>query len=729
MSMVAEDDLLTEEITKLKRFLRAHTSRFVLAIVQSPSGRIREKVVRAVRNIALNHNRSFLHYELAKLTDEQVWRRFQEPHTNGTVFLLTGLYSGQSDSVERVVSMLNRQREQISEFLRGPTLLVVTEDELRRFFVDAPDFADWRAADFSFYPPQLFDFNGYREFLRSKCSTLQLSAISTGSYNGSVGLWSMFVPQLARKSLPMPDFSTERLRNEELKQLGDRFSRCPIRPVLELIEHNRRLVILGDPGSGKTSIVKFCVMTWVNQKSDPLLTEPLPFWVDFREFGRAGQGLEEYLDSSVGEFGLRALQPSRLLDGRATVVYFDDLDEIFDTADKARTVEAIVEFATRYPAARIVVTSRIIGYDSRRFAEVGFAHATLEDFNDSQILEFLRKWHSVAEEDDRERKILHSRLESALSTSRSVRKLARNPLLLTMMALVSRNNDLPRDRVELYREASRVLLHDWDASRGLHLGGFGRQEKEALLREIAGAMQMQEDGMARNLIGREALLKLTKRFLEELGIRAIRERAQALVRQLTERNFILCYSGADSFSFVHRTFLEYYCAAWFVQRVQKSLSLEWLRDDVFESHWRDEAWHEVLRLIVGMIHPKQAEQMILVLMFQEDQHAKAANLFLAALCLGEIRNRQAVLATSTALYQTFIDRAIHYEPPYPLQTLGDIEDVSEVRRRAVAVFAEVWRVESRPWLHHAAQFDKSAAVRISALCELAHDRKDDPELQ
>ncbi len=172
-----------------------------------------------------------------------------------------------------------------------------------------------------------------------------------------------------------------------------------------------------------------------------------------------------------------------------------------------------------------------------------------------------------------------------------------------MMAILNRNQDLPRDRVELYQQASRVLLHEWEAQKYLPADVFGRQEKEELLRELAGAMQEAEGGLGGNLIERGQLVELDGTYLKDrLGAADFRQKANLLVDQLVERNFILCFAGAERFSFVHRTFLEYFCAASFVERFQKqqTLTLEELKHGVFGLHWRGETWHEVLRLIAGM---------------------------------------------------------------------------------------------------------------------------------
>jgi hypothetical protein len=109
--------------------------------------------------------------------------------------------------------------------------------------------------------------------------------------------------------------------------------------------------------------------------------------------------------------------------------------------------------------------------------------------------------------------------------------------------------------------------------------------------------------------------------------------------------------------------LEYFCAVEIVNRFEKqrTLSFEQLRDEVFGQHWQDETWHEVLRLICGMIDAKFAGELIEFLMSRElelkqvqsgtsfstfGRHViceeRIKNLLIAADCLNEVSNRQAI---------------------------------------------------------------------------------------
>ncbi len=91
----------------------------------------------------------------------------------------------------------------------------------------------------------------------------------------------------------------------------------------------------------------------------------------------------------------------------------------------------------------------------------------LQDLDDDQINDFLDRWHNVTFENEQDKQLKRNRLSMAIEGSKAIRELAGNPLLLTMMAILNRNQELPRDRVHLYQQASRVLLHEWDMDRAL----------------------------------------------------------------------------------------------------------------------------------------------------------------------------------------------------------------------------------------------------------------------
>ena len=531
-------------------------------------------------------------------------------------------------------------------------------------------------------PPD-FNLETYREALVERYGNLDFASLdTTGAYYSDVRLWSVFVPQSVRECheydpqlLEVPKEHLQRLVEKgelaaeqlaESEKLHDERRRAyvnqPPRPVLEVVGHASSLpsesrqagslphglVILGDPGSGKSSLLQFLALRWARIDDANLrYTQPLPLLIELRDYNRwecpNGKGFPKYLHEASTWHRLNQQTLKHLLQQPDRVVLLlDGLDEVFDPAERERVVNDIHRFSNDYKHVRIVVTSRTVGYQPARLRNADFRHFMLQDLDKDQIGSFLDKWHDVTFDKPQEAETKRQRLDHAIKTSKSIAQLAGNPLLLTMMAILNRNQKLPDDRVDLYQQCSRLLLHQWDVERTL--GEFpglsaeiGLREKTDILRIVAYAMQTGQgrpalretnaaqdqpdrasgrlsqeprasarrliDATGSNYIDRQTLESLIEDYLHtELRFEQARAVARALVEQLRTRNFILCYLGADSYAFVHRTFLEYFCAADIVHQfnVAKTLSEQDLIA-LFDAHCRDDDWREVLRLICGQI--------------------------------------------------------------------------------------------------------------------------------
>ena len=124
----------------------------------------------------------------------------------------------------------------------------------------------------------------------------------------------------------------------------------------------------------------------------------------------------------------------------------------------------------------------------------------------------------------------------------------------------------------------------------------------------------------------------------------------------------------DRYSFVHRSFLEYFCAWEIVWQFKETQQLDFAElRELFMRHWPDPSWHEILRLICGLLEAQFVGQLIEVLQVQEGESVQFAHLFLAARCLGEVRNRAKLDQNLTLLTQ--IQALVHYqrEPLYQFQ--------------------------------------------------------------
>lgn len=447
-----------------------------------------------------------------------------------------------------------------------------------------------------------------------------------------------------------------------------------MRAALDVLSESRyqRVIILGDPGSGKSTLARYVLLSLIDTAGDEKLRKAfeghLPLLIELRVYAglcadkKCKTFLEflEYLGETEGWHLTKNALHQHLKNAGRAVVIFDGLDEIFDPEERERITRQIVGFASDYPKARIIATSRIIGYRRKVLADSDFAHFTLQDLDESQVAAFVSRWYDLALSDrpeeakERRERILRSFKESA-----SIRQLAGNPMLLTIMAIISKHQELPRERWKLYDHAASVLIEHWDVNRHLkdqsvQADFIGQDEKKEMLRRLAFKMQSGAGGLAGNYIHQTELQAEFESYLKERYQQSA-DRAvvisRAIIAQFRERNFILSLYGATLYGFVHRAFLEFFCASAFVKKFEKSqdMSLEQLKREAYGAHWQDRSWHEVLRLICGMIDEKFAGEIIDCLINVTDRpnlekysEKPLRHIVLAVQCLSELKNMTSV---------------------------------------------------------------------------------------
>ncbi|YAF96841.1 MAG: HEAT repeat domain-containing protein [Nodularia sp. CChRGM 3473] len=615
--------------------------------------------------------------------------------------------------------------------------------------------------------PKDFDLPKYLETIRERYSNLKLDSLETRTREHPVNLWQIFIPQNVRQVYQvLPELPKEYLRRlqesnqldaefklENIKESVEGYKRNyleqPIRSVLDVIRDKQRrnyLVILGEPGSGKSTLLQYLALDWVEEtlKQDdynlpiPLLIE-LRNYVRDRDTGDCRDFLEYYHKGPNCCFHLNQHKLHDKLKAGNALVMFDGLDEIFESTKREEVITCIHRFTNEYPDVQVIVTSRIIGYKQQQLRDAGFHHFMLQDLEPEQIQDFIERWHDKTfnKGEETDKNIKRERLQRVINESKAIGELARNPLLLTMMAILNLKRELPRDRSELYKDASEVLLHNWDEGRNLkpdeRLDTIDYKDKQAMLRQVAYQMQTSENGLAGNIIYADNLEAIFTEYLQSIPVSDVRDKARRLMKQLVDRNFILCFLGADYYAFVHRTFLEFFCASEFVKRFEKrgttnGISIEALKGDVFGKHWQDETWHEVLLLITGMIEAEFVGEIIDYLMAQEGENAKFINLFLAAKCLAEVRNRSVIADTANKLLNK-LKELTKYDLWYYYNSYDETKLVQEIRTQAVTAIVTTWDddPQTKTFLQQCASDDEDNNVRGAAIQALASNYQDDPQ--
>ena len=554
------------------------------------------------------------------------------------------------------------------------------------------------------FPTIEFSLKHYYDALLRRYRTLDLDALTPPQREEylQLQLRSVFVEQSVRENPPpieLPKEILEKLQSDgelkiddlpeglsldEIRASGDQYYKNPSQPVIDVLTSSKapHAVVLGDPGAGKSTLTRYVILSLVDSEGDhrlrrnfmnflPVLIE-LRTYNALREEGKCDTFLEflEFLGKTEGWNVTQAVLHEQLI-AKGAIVIFDGLDEVFDPGDRARISHAIVGFAHTYPNAGIVVTSRIVGYQRKILTDAGFAHYTLQDLNREQVESFVKRWYDLAladRRDDAKRRI--ERILHSFDESPSVRQLAGNPMLLTIMAIIGKHQELPRERWKLYDHAASVLIEHWDVKRHMESINvdapfIGEDDKKELLRRLAYRMQAGGAGLKGNYIYREQLQKEFQDYLVErftLSPDRATTISRLMIDQFRHRNFILSLYGASVYGFVHRAFLEYFCATAFTYKFEKEheITIDDLTENVFGAHWSDESWHEVLRLICGMVNERFAGKLIVHLLESSevdgtDYKPRLVKVELALRCLAEVRNTNSIVETTDFAMKVTLD--------------------------------------------------------------------------
>ncbi len=501
----------------------------------------------------------------------------------------------------------------------------------------------------------------------------------------------------------------------------------------------RRFVLVGDPGSGKSTFLRHLALSWAgellkrmgdgrhrgvsNLPGQPKAYTPiyielrsLPFpdlpanqnqVADMPGVSFFRQYLQSYLSNKTIDFLFELLRND---DAKAAIL-LDGLDEIpqADDARRRGQVHALVNaLAAEFPDAPIIIAARPYAYRQSEWQLEGFGRTELAPLpRDRQVQLAERLFTQIArrraEEETRA-------FANALQTVPE--DLASNPLLLTLLAAIwgrrkEGERELPRKRGELYRRGLMLLLEDWvrqkrrdfSIEKNLRLSA---EDLRLVLQLVAAYAQekhqsVDEDPVitegdifvALRAIGRGDVADDLVNHLEGLAgvLRELAEKTPgAMISPFTKR-----------FRFLHQSFQEYLAACEYLYRSEQErphhLPIPDFRrfpDGLINMVLNSpDLWNNVLRLAVDeLFHQERRDaawELLSGIVFPylegAGEHPQAHQAALLAL---EIAEREGFFAS----YDPRRDRKLHsfYEDlqQAAVQALTDIASFPDPKQRDIA---------------------------------------------
>ncbi len=347
----------------------------------------------------------------------------------------------------------------------------------------------------------------------------------------------------------------------------------------DIAESFRNVVVLGDPGGGKSTFCqKLCyemarksalLLQYDSQHLNNEQYVKFPIRIVLRKFEQA-RSENSQLDlltyivrkfvnfSSDTEENVRPAILYLLRNGRAFLA-FDGLDEILETSKRQEFVDLVRAFCDCHPLCPVLVTSRLVGYDSAKLPEA-FEEIILEKFDENEIKKYITNFMSVIgglSNEEANKKSVKFIEQTKLNAS----DLRKNPLMLGLMgSLFLRNGDVPSNRPEIYKKCAELMFEKWDQARGINADLTTDFDRLQIFTSLAEKMYGNPDlaaGVPNSWL--EKFIKFEFEIIYSDKTKAYQE-VRKFLNFITGRAWLLTEVGDELYGFTHQTFLEYFFA-------------------------------------------------------------------------------------------------------------------------------------------------------------------------
>lgn len=494
-----------------------------------------------------------------------------------------------------------------------------------------------------------------------------------------------------------------------------------VTPEAVLEREPQSYVLLGDPGVGKTTLLRHLALQIADDNSRRI--NKFPVYIELNIFASRQMGLLEFMIDIISQNYQEDIQETKdfieynLQAGRL-LLFFDGLDETLvatrerDLRDRYYEVsKAILQLARRYPRTSMIVTSRAVTYDYdqepilRKFNELVMFGFTEEQ----DIRRFLEKWLPK-----------DGNVDSLLSMlmERGLRSLASNPLLLQLIAkLYADRRVIPANRTQLYQGVTDALLTNrysydslvyniytdtlldkWDMTRGvIRPGQFGLWEEKQLLQRIAwDSYEKDEYPLSEETIMAAIQSFLSERHNKKLPPKQIaQQRLEEVVTRhgllkIVQPSLIATYNTKKTYEFLHPSFQEYFAARYVIDNEQPD---ELLR------HLDDPKWDAVLHL-----YEPDVAYINLLLDKSKYQDIFLTNLMWAGNWIAANPERLAsqVVKVTDELFKRLIETRYQFMRERIAQTLVTMGDVKLNQQGGSTIIARLYQLmtEQKESLYH-----------------------------
>jgi predicted NACHT family NTPase len=354
------------------------------------------------------------------------------------------------------------------------------------------------------------------------------------------------------------------------------------RKAEDILDSSKRIFILGKPGAGKTTFLKYLAMLACNGR-----IQKTPIYLSLKEWSDSGLDLKSFIEKQFGICGFPESKPfvEKVLANGEAIVLLDGLDEVNqEGAVRTRMVQALVDLANQYSDCTFCITCRVAAND---YTFTQFTYVEIADFDVRQKEHFIAKWYEG--ESGRLTAFLK---EWHKAENYGFREIAQTPLLLALLCLAyDETLHLPKRRVELYTEALDALLKKWDSSRGILRAESYRKISLGRKKQLLSRIAAKNFNKGVYLFRKQHLVSDIEDFLSQLppDDKETEPDGENVLNAIESQHSILVERAHTIYSFSHLTFQEFFTARYIVDNQAKGTLEELVLNYMKATRWREVA--------------------------------------------------------------------------------------------------------------------------------------------
>ena len=415
--------------------------------------------------------------------------------------------------------------------------------------------------------------NAIESYIRACCGTMRVLDMAYPIELGKIYTQVNVLEEISARQWQELTYINQEVERENF----DRFCLGQIKqkrvPALEAVGGSLKVNGFGKPGSGKTTLLKHLAIECIGGNFQ---ANRVPIFVTLKDFAEAEDkpNLLDYTNM-LSEGGLQTI----VKQGRALFL-FDGLDEVLES-DSNRVLSQIKELSYNFADNQFVMTCRNA---AKKYPIEPFTEVEVADFTNEEIREFSKNVFTSRNEPETADLFINK-----LNSQQSVRELASNPLLLSLLCLVFEDaKDFPQNRARLYEMGIEKLLRTWNP-RPREQDVVYKEISPDRRQELLSYMAWETFQNGNYFFRTDKAQKLVNAFFQQLpGIsqedRFVNLNSKAVLDSIEVQHGLLVERARGIYSFANLPFHEYFTAKYIADLAEKDDAIvSYLADCITES--------------------------------------------------------------------------------------------------------------------------------------------------